>query len=81
MLRAISDHDTERRPFRGCLGIGCGGAVAWYPAAYIYARLTHMLVWYGSFVAAPDAMSRLGIGFHPIELFFLPLTMLETLVR
>lgn len=40
-----------------------------------------MLIWYGSFVAAPGAMSGMGIGFQPIEFFFLPLTALETLIR
>lgn len=50
-----------------------------YGAGYVWARLTHRLVWYGSFVARPNAGS--GIGFSDFELFFAPLTFSEEVIR
>jgi len=47
--------------------------------AYAYERLTHRLVWYGSFVARPNAMS--GIGWTTDELIFAPARWLEATVR
>jgi hypothetical protein len=50
-----------------------------YGAGYVWARLTHRLVWYGSFVARPHAMS--GIGYSDWELLFLPPSWIEAQVR
>lgn len=50
-----------------------------YGAGYVWARLTHRLVWYGSFVARPHAMS--GLGYSDWELLFLPPSELEKLIR
>lgn len=50
-----------------------------YGAGYVWARLTHRLVWYGSFVARPHAMS--GIGYSDWELFFLPPSAVEETIR
>lgn len=50
-----------------------------YSAGYVWARLTHRLVWYGSFVARPHAGS--GIGFSDFELFFAPLSFTEEVIR
>ena len=50
-----------------------------YCAAYVWARATHRLVNYGSFVARPNAMS--GIGWSSWELAFFPLVQAESAVR
>lgn len=50
-----------------------------YGSGYVWARLTHRLVWYGSFVARPHALS--GIGYSDWELFFLPPSWIEEEVR
>ena len=50
-----------------------------YFSGYVWARLTHRLVWYGHFVARPHAGS--GIGWSDWELFFAPPSFLETAIR
>lgn len=50
-----------------------------YCGAYLWARATHRLVNYGSFIARPNAMS--GIGWSDWELAFFPLIQAETSVR
>lgn len=56
-----------------------GGLPALYFCGYVWARLTHRLVWYGHFVARPHAGS--GIGWSDWELFFAPPSFLEQLIR
>ncbi len=72
---------TERRS-------GVGGALALavavslpllYFGAYALERVTHRLVWYGTFVARPNAMS--GIGWTTDELIFAPARELEATLR
>jgi hypothetical protein len=50
-----------------------------YCAVYVWARATHRLVNYGSFIARPHAGS--GIGWSDWELAFFPLTMAESTIR
>ncbi len=50
-----------------------------YCSGYVWARLTHRLVWYGDFVARPNAMS--GIGWSDWELLFAPACWTETKLR
>ena len=50
-----------------------------YGAGYVWARLTHRLVWYGSFVARPHALS--GIGYSDWELLFAPPSWAEGQIR
>lgn len=50
-----------------------------YCAAYVWARATHRLVNYGSFIARPHAGS--GIGWSDWELAFFPLTTAESTIR
>jgi hypothetical protein len=54
-------------------------AAVGYCAAYVWARATHRLVNYGSFVARPNAMS--GIGWSYWELAFFPLVQAESSIR
>ena len=50
-----------------------------YCGVYLWARATHRLVNYGSFIARPHALS--GIGWSSWELAFFPLTQVEGWVR
>ncbi|MEM6957969.1 MAG: hypothetical protein AAF411_23465 [Myxococcota bacterium] len=61
--------------------IGCGALLLAYVGAYIVARICHWLVWNGHAVAGPDAGSHMGAGWTNQELVFLPLCLLEALIR
>lgn len=50
-----------------------------YASGYAFARATHRLVWYGSFVARPGVTS--GIGWTRWELAFAPLCWAEAELR
>lgn len=50
-----------------------------YCGAYLWARVTHRLVNYGSFIGRPHALS--GIGYSDWEIAFFPLILAETTVR
>ena len=58
--------------------LGCG-LPGLYGAGYVWARLTHRLVWYGSFVARPNAGS--GIGQSAWEILFAPPSWAEEQIR
>lgn len=54
-------------------------AVVAYGGGYVYARASHHLVNYGSFIARPNAMS--GFGYTLWEIVFYPAIELESFVR
>ena len=73
------DEDTTRPRRGGCLAVGCVSPIVLYALAYVVARLSHQLVYYGSFVGRPNAMH--GIGYSWAELIFFPLIWLEQTIR
>lgn len=90
-LRAKLDANTRkclgecvaRRPlpfsYTGALLVAIGLFIVPYCTGYVWARATHRLVNYGTFIARPHVLS--GIGFSIWELVFLPATAAEGVVR
>jgi hypothetical protein len=52
-----------------------------YCGAYLWARATHELVNYGSFIGRPRASAGPGIGYSDWELAFFPLILVESTLR
>ena len=52
-----------------------------YCGAYLWARATHQLVNYGSFIGRPHASSGIGVGYSDWELAFFPLILAESTIR
>lgn len=74
---------VSRRPFALSLTtaalVAIGMFVVPYCGGYVWARASHRLVNYGTFIARPRVTS--GIGFTIWELVFLPATAAEGAVR
>jgi hypothetical protein len=71
---------VKRSPAVAMLAVLVLGVLpALYFGGYVWARLTHRLVWYGHFVARPHAGS--GLGWSDWELFFAPPSLLEEVLR